>query len=60
MENELKFELDFFRTTPKDDRRRALGSALLGMVEGAGDCDKTLAKMARRYAQAFRIVEQED
>lgn len=60
MENDLKFELEYFRTTPVDDRRRALGSALLGMVEGAGDCDEILAKMARRYVRAFRIVEQED
>lgn len=60
MENELEIALDFFRTTPKDDRRRALGSALLGMVEGAGDCDKILAIVARRYVRAFLIVEQED
>lgn len=60
MENDMEFELEFFRTTPKDDRRRALGSALLGMVEGAGDNDKLLAKMARRYVQAFQIVKQED
>lgn len=61
MENELdNLALDFFRTTPKDDRRSALGSALLGMVKGAGDCDEILTKMARRYVRAFRIVEQED
>lgn len=61
MENELdNWALAYFRKTPEDDRRRALGSALLGMVEGSGDCDKTLANMARRYAQAFKIVEQEE
>lgn len=61
MENELdKLALEFFRTTPEDDRRRALGSVLIGAVNGAGDCDKTLASVARRYVRAFKIVEQED
>lgn len=60
MENDLKIAIEFFRSIPQDERRRALGSALIGMVEGAGDCDEILASVARRYVRAFRIVEQED
>lgn len=60
MDNDINFELEYFRLVPKDDRLGALGSALIGIVDGAGSEDKISADCARRYVRAFRIVEQED
>ena len=60
MDEDIKFELEYFRLTSKQDRRRALGSALIGIVDGCGGEDNILANAARRYVRSFRIVETED